>query len=83
MQEWVLWLVSLTTIFGSILNVKKMSSSFMVWTCCNIFWLVFDIINKAYARAVLDTVNLATSVWGLVSWIKPSSPSSEQKSADN
>ena len=84
MQEWILWLVSSITILGSVLNVKKMSSCFVVWTFCNIFWLVFDIWNKAYARAILDVVNLATSVWGLVSWIKPSpKSSSESSTVDN
>lgn len=83
MQEWVLWLVSSVTILGSILNVKKMSSCFVVWTCCNVFWLVFDIMNKAYARAILDTVNLATSVWGLISWIKPSTSSIEQEKTNS
>lgn len=82
MQEWILWLVSSITILGSILNVEKMPSCFIVWTCCNVFWLIFDIINKAYARAILDLVNLATSIWGLVSWIKPPNLSSEEKEAE-
>lgn len=71
MQEWVLWMVSSITVFGSILNVKKKSSCFLVWTLCNIFWLIYDLYSRSYARSVLDVVNLATSIWGMLSWIKP------------
>lgn len=83
MQEWILWFISLLTLLGSILNVKKMPSSFVLWTISNIFWLVFDLVNKVYSRAALDVVNLATSIWGLVSWFKPSFQNAKQKSTDN
>lgn len=83
MQEWILWFISLLTLLGSILNVKKMPSSFVLWTISNIFWLVFDLVNKVYSRAALDVVNLTTSIWGLVSWFRPSFQTSKQKSTDN
>lgn len=70
-MEYVLWAVSLATVLGSVLNIKKLASCFVVWTICNVFWLVYDLVFAAYARALQDLINLATSVWGMVEWFKP------------
>ncbi len=72
MNDLILWVISIVNVAGSVLNVKKMPSCFFVWSCCNVFWLVYDISTKAYARSILDVVNLTTSLWGLVSWLKDS-----------
>lgn len=62
--------MSILCLIGSVLNVKKMSMSFVLWTISNVFWLAYDIYCKFWARAVLDVVNLVTSTWGIVKWIK-------------
>ena len=77
MSDWVLWGVSLLTICGSILNIKKINLCFWIWSVCNVFWLVFDIINGTYARAVLDVINLSTSIWGIIEWHKQSALTKE------
>lgn len=66
----VIWFMSLVCVIGSVLNVKKMSMSFVLWTISNIFWLAYDIYFKAYARSILDLVNLATSTWGIITWVR-------------
>ena len=81
MSDLVLWIISIFNVSGSVLNVKKMPSCFFIWSCCNVFWLVYDIINGAYARSVLDVVNLSTSLWGLVSWLKDKNTSKDEKLA--
>lgn len=81
MSDLVLWIISIFNVAGSVLNVKKMPSCFFIWSCCNVFWLVYDIINGAYARSVLDVVNLSTSLWGLVSWLKDKNASKNEKLA--
>lgn len=71
MQDWILWIVSSMTVFGNILNVKRKSLCFLLWALANIFWLIYDLYSKSYARSALDLTNLATALWGLFSWIKP------------
>ena len=70
-MPYILWGVSLITIVGSILNVKKLGLCFVIWTICNLFWLIYDIISGLYSRATLDLVNLSTSVWGMFEWLTP------------
>lgn len=69
----ITWFFSISAVIGSILNVKKIGLCFFVWTACNIFWLIYDLINHEYARSALDFVNLATSSWGMVEWSKDKS----------
>lgn len=64
------WLFSILAVIGSILNVKKINTCFIIWTICNIFWLIYDLINHEFARSILDLVNLATSTWGIFAWFK-------------
>ena len=64
------WFFSILAVIGSILNVKKINTCFIIWTICNIFWLIYDLINHEFARSILDLVNLATSTWGIFAWFK-------------
>lgn len=70
-MPYVLWTASIMAIVGSILNVKKLGSCFVIWTICNVFWLAYDIANGSYARAALGVVNLATAIWGMFEWLTP------------
>ena len=70
MSELIIALVSAIAVFGNILNVKRMQICFLVWLLCNIFWLIFDLNQKSYSRSILDLVNLFTSLWGTINWIK-------------
>jgi len=71
MQEWIVWMVSSVNVFGSVLNIKKKSLCFLLWALSNVFWLIYDLYSKSYARSILDVVNLAMNILGMISWIKP------------
>lgn len=73
MPEWIIALVSIFAVFGNILNVKRMPVCFIIWALCNLFWLVLDLTSHSYSRSALDAVNLCTSSWGILSWLKGSS----------
>lgn len=57
-------------VIATILNVKKSPWSYFIWTFCNIYWLVVDILSHSYYRAGLDVIYLITSIWGAFSWSK-------------
>lgn len=64
---------SIAFVFGvvaTILNVKKSPLSYLIWTFCNIYWLIVDISSQSYFRAGIDVVYLITSIWGTFSWSK-------------
>lgn len=68
----LVWGFSTVNIFATILNIRKIPASYFLWSLCNIFWLVFDIWYKMYPRAILDVINLTTSIWGFVVWSRKS-----------
>ena len=66
---WVITLISLT---GTILNVKKNALCFWLWAFGNIAWLSYDLSLELYSRAVLDMVQLGFAIWGIIKWKKKS-----------
>ena len=64
------WLVTAVCLAGTILNVKKVRWCFHLWAVGNIAWVVIDIHNRLYSRALLDLVQLALAIWGLWEWRK-------------
>ena len=52
-----------------------LTSTFLFWTFCNIYWLGFDLFAlHDYARVATDVINLITSIYGFIVWSR-----SEQK----
>lgn len=64
------WITTAICLTGTILNVKKLKACFYLWTAGNIAWLVWDVSQGLWSRAVLDTVQLALAVWGIYEWSK-------------
>ncbi len=62
------WAITVISLTGTILNVKKNILCFYLWSIGNIAWLTFDIWQGLYSRAVLDFVQLAFAIWGIVAW---------------
>ena len=62
------WVLAIVSLFGNFLNSTKRVSGFYVWIACNIGWLVFDIVSGIYARAILDIVQTAFCVFGIIYW---------------
>ena len=69
------WIITAVSLLGTVLNVKKHIACFYLWGFGNIAWLAFDLWSGLFSRAVLDTVQLAFAVWGIVEWGKSKRPS--------
>lgn len=69
------WIITAVSLTGTVLNVKKHISCFYLWAFGNIAWLAFDLWSGLFSRAVLDAVQLAFAVWGIVEWSKSKHPS--------
>lgn len=68
--DFITYLFAIINVVGTVLNIKMSYWSFVLWTICNVFWLVYDVVTFQYARTITDIVNLATSVWGMIEWSK-------------
>ena len=64
------WFLAVISLAGNYLNSTKRISGFYIWIGCNIGWLIYDISNGIYARAILDIVQTAFCVLGIIKWRK-------------
>ena len=66
------WAITILSLTGTVLNVKKHSLCFWLWAVGNTLWLAYDLWLGTYSRAALDLVQLAFAVWGIIEWKKKS-----------
>lgn len=64
------WLLTIISLAGNFLNSTKRISGFYIWIVCNLGWLIYDIINGIYSRAVLDIVQTGFCILGIYEWRK-------------
>lgn len=64
------WIIAAIAIAGTILNIKKQRSGFVLWTVSNSHWLIHNIKIGEYAQAVIFAVFLALSIYGFFAWGK-------------
>jgi len=66
-MDWT-WILTLGSIVGVVLNVKKKRACFYIWAVTNFSWMVIDYINGIYSQAFLFGVCFGLTIWGIVSW---------------
>ena len=64
----VSWITTALCLTGTVLNVKKNKLCFILWLIGNILWLIIDIRNGLISRAILDIVQGALALWGIIEW---------------
>jgi nicotinamide riboside transporter PnuC len=64
------WITTAICLLGTVLNVKKINLCFWLWLAGNILWLIIDICNGLWSRAILDTVQGILALWGIIEWKK-------------
>ena len=62
------WVTTAICLTGTVLNVKKIKLCFWLWLAGNILWLIIDIRNGLWSRALLDTVQGILALWGIIEW---------------
>jgi nicotinamide riboside transporter PnuC len=66
----LMWFVSGLSIIGTVLNIKKKRSSFIIWLVSNCLWFAYDLYIGAYAQSALFLVYIGLAIWGIASWRK-------------
>ena len=64
------WAITAVSLTGTVLNVRKNILCFYLWGIGNIAWLAFDLWSGLFSRAVLDAVQLAFAICGVIAWSK-------------
>lgn len=65
-----MWIITLLSFIGVILNIKKRKESFVIWVFTNSVWCIYDFHIGAYAQSGMFAVYTALAVWGIYSWRK-------------
>lgn len=64
----ITWILTILSLTGSFLNVKKKIACFYLWSIGEVCWFVLDVSNHTYGRAFLDLTQLAFALWGIREW---------------
>ena len=64
------WIITLLSIIGVILNIKKNKYCFIIWACTNFTWMMVDFHAGLYAQAFLFLVYFVLALWGIYEWRK-------------
>jgi hypothetical protein len=62
------WVLTLFSVIGVILNIKKKKSCFYIWAGTNMSWAVVDYVNGLYSQAALFGIYFCLAVWGIIAW---------------
>jgi hypothetical protein len=63
-----MWLLTVLSLIGVVLNIKKKRSCFVIWAFTNASWAVIDYQAGLHAQAALFAVYFCLAIWGLVEW---------------
>lgn len=64
------WIFSIIALVGIFLNAQINILGFVFWMISNIGFLIINILNTNYAKAVLFFVNTLASISGIIIWRK-------------
>ena len=62
------WVLTILSVTGVVLNIKKNRLCFVVWLVANAGWIVVNLRHGIYAQAGLFVVYSVLSAWGWVVW---------------
>jgi nicotinamide riboside transporter PnuC len=66
----MMWVLTIMSLVGVVMNIKKMRACFYLWSVTNLCWSVYDFSIGAYAQSALFAVYFLLAVWGIFEWKK-------------
>ena len=64
----LMWLVTMISICGVILNIKRRKECFVVWLFTNGIFCLYDFSIKAYAQSFLFFIYVLLAIYGIFEW---------------
>ena len=64
----ITWSLTILSILGVILNIKKKYICFYIWGVTNASWAVVDFYKGIYAQSVLFFIYFLLALWGIYEW---------------
>ena len=63
-----IWLITVLSIVGVVMNIHKLRAGFLIWMVTNAAWAVIDFWKGVPEQGFLMVVYFGLAVWGWVSW---------------
>ena len=70
MEQDKMWVITILSITGIILNIHKRKECFIIWAVTNFSWMIYDFHIKAYEQSFLFLIYFLLAIWGLIKWGK-------------
>ena len=67
-SDWLLWGLTILSLIGTVMNVRKMHSCFYIWAFTNAIWSIHDYSVKEYQQASLFFIYFILALWGISDW---------------
>ena len=62
------WFITVWSLIGTVLNIKKKRICFYIWTITNAAWCIYDFYFGLYAQSGLFAVYTGLAIWGIFAW---------------
>ena len=62
------WIITILSIVGVVLNIKKKKICFLIWIVTNTSWMIIDYLEGLYSQSALFLVYLILAFYGLIEW---------------
>lgn len=62
------WTLTILSLIGVILNIKKQKACFIIWAFTNFGWMVIDFKQGIPAQGMLFLIYTALAIWGFTQW---------------
>lgn len=64
------WIITVLSLIGVILNIKKKRACFYIWAVTNAAWTIIDWEKGIPAQASLFFIYFLLALWGIWEWRK-------------
>jgi nicotinamide riboside transporter PnuC len=66
----LMWIVTVSSLVGIILNILKKKVCFVIWLITNTLWCIYDLYIANYPQAILFLIYIFLAIWGIYKWRK-------------
>jgi len=77
-MEIIAWIATVLSIFGIVLNAKKLILCWFVWILSNILWIIYFSNNFNLQSLILWVVFCLFNIYGWIQWKKDKKPQNEK-----
>lgn len=68
LMQLFLWSLTIASLTGVYLNVRRRWEGFAIWTVTNLSWAIIDASHGIWSQAALQSVYCGFAVYGIWSW---------------